>query len=109
MRNLRMFRPLDKNRPAMTASERRALVLKNLVASEGWQAVLEEADLFVGQYGAPLPRNENELIGYNTFSIVRDGVSQLINQIEERAATAQDPTKFDAATTGEEVIEIKQL
>ena len=104
-----MFRKPDSKRPAMSATEKRALVLKNLVASEAWIALQEECEILIGQYSAPVPRAIPELIGYNTFSILRDGIGQLLNQIEERAKAAPDPANYDPTTTGEQVLDVKPL
>lgn len=87
-RQLQTFRPLPEKRPRVTDTDRRAILFKELVASKFWQPLKDEAMDIVSAYQSTIPTNPMQLIGYTTYSIVRDVLSQLFSEIENKASSA---------------------
>lgn len=98
-RQLQTFRPQPERRPRVTDADRRAILFRELVASKFWQPLKDEAMELVSAYQSTIPTNPMQLIGYTTYSIVRDVLSQLFSEVESKAASA--PNTEEILSKGE--------
>ncbi len=97
MKNLNMFKrytPTSAKR-MMTSEQKEQVLLARLVNSPEWAAVKRATGFCLSRYAAAPPLKLNLLIGYLTFSILRDGFNQLIDHIESEAMKAPNPHDFD--------------
>lgn len=90
MRHLQAFPKADNKKRPLNDAERRQLLFKKLVESEYWTALKAHGDELMGAYAQPMPLNAMQLIGYTTYSIVRDVLSQFFITIEELAKSAPE-------------------
>lgn len=97
MKNLNMFSRYSPKpeRRIMTPEQKEQILLARVVKSESWNAIKRATAACLNPYAAPPPMKLNLLIGFVTFSILRDGFNQLIQHIETEASKAPDPNDFD--------------
>lgn len=79
-RNLRMFKPNE--RTTVFEEPSRIQYLKEMVESNGWVVLKEEAESYIGRYQREVPKTVAELIGYGVGSIVRDVLINFIEYVE---------------------------
>ena len=73
----------------LTSKDHRAIQFRKLVQSNQWQALREEGNELVRKYATSIPTGGiDNLIGYTSYSIVRDAIDQLLARVEEMAENA---------------------
>ena len=91
-RNLRSFRKVDNSPGPMTAAERRQLKLRQacyrLTKSPLWDDILLISEEYVRVNTMPPPTAAGLLCGYFVSNIIKDGLGQFIDFIEQEAALA---------------------
>lgn len=95
MRNLRPWkdpepdeRDIARSRGALTQAQQDAIHLADIVNAPGWNVLKGLANGTVGRLQAPMPISIDSLIGYLTYSIVRDGIENLLTDAEQVAFNA---------------------
>ncbi len=105
MRNLSPFKNLQdepdsrdiaRARGQLTREEQDAIHLAEIVNHPGWQVLKALGNGTVGAIRTSFRTSIDSLIGYLTYSIVRDGIENVLNDAEQVAysATPRDiPTR----------------
>lgn len=64
---------------------------RDLVDSPLWQTLLDEIAIFLEQHRAPLPKDEGGFRSFSTYSILKEGLEQLVSTVEAKAEAAPAP------------------
>lgn len=95
MRNLRPWKGFGEHQsqPAVarmspSPEQQQAVALYKIVNSDGWQVLREMANSLCQQSEASIPNKLDNLIGYFSYSVMRDVLEQLLDTAEKIAAKA---------------------
>ena len=86
----RRLTPFPERQPAQVPSDilKRRTRLRTLVSSPVYQDLKDIAAQVVTTFSAPIPTTPLAMVGYFTFSLVRDVINDLFARLEHEAANA---------------------